>query len=130
MDCRTKDSTNWATTYPNAYDGAQAWSEFLAAPASYPGSGKLFYFEDCEFVYDSNLTDGDIQGSLYGTYGGWVCMRYCTFRGFDSDVDAHGDSPLQRTIFYEVYNNTYRLDSSGPHPGYQACLLLLRGCTH
>ena len=103
MDCRTTDS---AIGPPNNYDGATAWTEPIQ-----PGTDKMMYFEDNQFTWDNNLTDGGAQGGLYGQYGGKACFRYNTLTGMDGCMDAHGDSPSTSTVYYEVYNNTFNYGS-------------------
>jgi hypothetical protein len=99
MDHRSTDGSAW---------GSVAWSEFLANPSSFPGSNKMMYFEDNQFVWDASLTDSNAQGALYGQYGGKAVFRYNTFTGFYTYVDAHGDTPDYGTIYYELYNNTFK----------------------
>jgi hypothetical protein len=111
MDCRVNDSS----FPPPDYDGNAAWAEFLADPESFPGSEKMMYFEDNQFVADSNMTDPGVQCPLYGSYGGKCCFRYNTMTGADAAVDAHGDNPGQSTIYYEIYNNTFNYGTfAGP----------------
>jgi hypothetical protein len=90
--------------------GQTAWNEFSANPATFPGSDKMMYFEDDQFVWDGSLTNPNAQGALYGQYGGKAVIRYSTLTGFCTYVDAHGDGPDYGTIYYELYNNTFTED--------------------
>ena len=56
------------------HGGQQAWNDWHANKSIYPGSEKMMYFEDYHFVWDSNLTDVNAQGALYGQYGGKACL--------------------------------------------------------
>ena len=107
MDCRTNDASTPTELTPGNRDGAAAWQEFLANPASFPGSEKMMYFEDNQFIWDANITDQNTQGALYGSYGGKCCFRYNTCTGGDYYVDAHGDYPSNSTIYYEIYNDSF-----------------------
>lgn len=100
MDVRVGDGVN---------AGAAAWTEFLADPASFPGSNKMMYYEDCQFIWDANNTNTNSQGFLYGQNGGKACVRHCSTTGTEFLFDAHGDSIGQYygTIYYEIYNNTF-----------------------
>jgi len=102
MDNRVGDSTtNGSYT--------KAWNEFLAAPGSYPGSGKMMFFEDNRYIWNSNNTDNNTQGAMYGGYSGKACFRYNVVTGTDYKIDAHGGLG-DSTIYYEIYNNNF----SGP----------------
>jgi hypothetical protein len=99
-DIRTSDST-WGTA---------AWNEFLANPASFPGSGNMLYFEDDQFTW--NRAVNGLQGALYGGYGGKAVFRHNTLSGDCTYVDAHGDGPDYGTIYYEIYNNVFNEDDT------------------
>ena len=108
------------------YWGAKAWTESII-----PGSEKMMYFEDNQFIWDSNLTDGIAQGGLYGSYGGRAVFRHNTFSGLGTYIDAHGDGQGGSgqvadpgTIYYEIYNNTFVEDDSH---GYQGNIMGQRG---
>jgi hypothetical protein len=94
--------------------GKIAWTEFLINPTSFPGSAKMMYFEDNQFIWNSSNTAPNVQGALYGGYGGKAAFRYNSMSGLCTYVDAHGDD-LQGdygTIYYEIYNNTLAEDDS------------------
>lgn len=83
-----------------------AWRDFLANPSSFPGSQKMMFFEDNQFVWDANMTDKNGQCALYGSNSGMCCFRYNTVTGSDYQIDAHGGVG-DGTIYYEIYNNTF-----------------------
>lgn len=98
-DKRSGDSPNWGTA---------AWTEAIE-----PGTYKMIFVEDCKFIWDSNLTNLNAQGAIYGQYGGKCCFRYNTLTGFGVYVDAHGDNPDYGTMLYEMYGNNFTEGSSG-----------------
>ncbi len=102
MDIRLGEAT-WGST---------AWAEFLGNEATFPGSEKMLYFEDNKFVWNSQLTDLNVQTALYGQYGGKAAFRYNNLSGLCTYIDAHGDNPDYGTILYEIYNNTFVEDDS------------------
>lgn len=113
MDCRNGDY-NWGTA---------AWDEFIGNEATFPGSNKMLYFEDCSAGWDAGLP-GNVQGFLYGGYGGKACVRYCSMDKMYTYIDAHGDTPDYGTIYYEIYNNTMIEDNAF---GSQGDILWSRG---
>ena len=92
--------------------GTAAWVEYIGNEATFPGSNKMLYFEDNKFVWNSSNTDPNVQGALYGSYGGKAVFRYNTFGGLCTYIDAHGDNPDYGAIFYEIYNNTFVEDDT------------------
>lgn len=102
-------------------NGESNWGTGAWATGAHPGTQQMMYLEDNQFTWDSGLTDSNVQGALYGQYGGQCCFRYNTvsvnggnfmaFGGFF--IDAHGDSPDYSTLFYEIYNNTFNFPSGG-----------------
>jgi hypothetical protein len=102
LDVRSGEST-WGTA---------AWNEFLGHEAIFPGTEKMMYFEDNQFIWNSSMTDPNGQGALYGGYGGKAAFRYNTFNGYCTYIDAHGDGPDYGTIYYEIYNNTFVEDDT------------------
>ncbi|MGZ3772043.1 MAG: hypothetical protein ACXVCR_11580, partial [Bdellovibrio sp.] len=99
-----------ATDVTNA--GETAWAEFLNNESLFPGSEKMMYFEDDQFIWNSSLTAFNAQAALYGQYGGKAALRYNTMSGYCQYVDAHGDSPDYGTIYYELYNNKFIEDDT------------------
>jgi hypothetical protein len=97
MDVRVGEDS-WGTT---------AWTEGIE-----PGSDKMMYFEDNQFVWNMDMTDDNGQGALYGQYGGKAAFRHNNMTGFCTYVDAHGDGPDESTMYYEIYNNTFMEDLS------------------
>jgi MYXO-CTERM domain-containing protein len=97
MDLRAGESSS----------GTIAWTEGI-----FPGSDRMMYFEDDEFVWNAELTAPNAQGALYGQYGGKAAFRHNSFSGFCTYVDAHGDNPDEGTIYYEIYDNTFTEDLS------------------
>jgi hypothetical protein len=96
-DIRVGDAS-WGTT---------AWTEFIGQESTFPGTDKMLYFENNQFIWNTSNTATNTQGALYGQYGGKAAFRYNTFNGLCTYIDAHGDTPDTGTIFYEIYNNTF-----------------------
>jgi MYXO-CTERM domain-containing protein len=97
MDIRAGESSS----------GETAWTEGI-----FPGTDRMMYFEDDQFIWNAELTAPNAQGALYGQYGGKAAFRHDTFTGFCTYVDAHGDNPDQGTIYYEIYDNTFTEDDA------------------
>jgi hypothetical protein len=108
-DVRSADSPTWGTA---------AWLEYNADP-NYPSSSKFLFFEDDQFTWNGSNTDTNVQGALYGGYGGKTVFRHNTLSGLcggntgtNNFVDAHGDGPDYGTILYIFYNNTFNESST------------------
>ncbi|MEF3073919.1 hypothetical protein V2P20_02660 [Methylobacter sp. Wu1] len=95
--------------------GKGAWNEYLGNEKALPGSDNMMIFEDNKFIWDNSLTNKNAQGALYGQYGGKVTFRYNDFSGFCTYIDGHGDLGAGQdygTIYYEIYNNTFKQDNT------------------
>jgi hypothetical protein len=70
------------------------------------------FFEDNTFNWDSNYPS-NVQGALYGQYGGKAVFRHNKLQANCTYVDAHGDQyPDTGTIMYEIYSNEFDINYS------------------
>jgi len=95
--------------------GGTSWNEGVQ-----PGTATMLYWEDNQFVYDSNVANqpGNVDATFYGDYGGVAVIRHNTFSGYALNyIDAHGDQVTSNnygTVYFEIYNNTFtRGNASG-----------------
>jgi hypothetical protein len=83
--------------------GATSWSRPIR-----PGNLDTVVLEDNQFLYDSGITAGNPDASIYGCYGGRAAIRHNVFSGYGVNyIDAHGDHPDWGVVLYEVYENTF-----------------------
>lgn len=119
MDTRSTDSGSNA--------GSVAWSEFLGQESTFPGSNKMMFFEDNNFVWTTNVNQG--QSAVYGQYGGKVVFRHNVITGWGYQMDAHGDQNPSGygTIFYEIYDNKFTESCANAWFGCEGKDFYLRG---
>jgi uncharacterized repeat protein (TIGR02059 family) len=75
-----------------------------------PGSGSLFYIEDCQFSMKASQPN---CAWIQGYYGCRTAIRYCSFNYVS--VDMHGTAGNVGARWWECYNNTFTNSSGNNH---------------
>ena len=103
---------------PNTSNKAKGWSNDVT-----PGSADALYVEDCTFSKNP-LQDQYFWGTsaMQGYYGSRTVMRHNTFNY--CQVDQHGTQGNIGARWFEIYDNTFTIPSSG---GNQSDFIVLRG---
>jgi hypothetical protein len=88
------------------------------------------YYEDNVFYWDANCPPQAVsRKTIYGQFGGKVCLRYNQCSGTHAFVDGHGDGLsglVYGVIYYEMYGNVF---TEGAFGGPQYEVVYYRGGT-